>query len=197
MTDGTCNGCELWLVRHGQTDWNIQGLYQGQSDIPLNATGRQQAEELAVQLRGEPFAALYASDLSRAQDTARALSRAVALPVQLDRRLREINQGEWEGQNYRKIIAQFEEPQEQRDPATFRAPGGETVAEVAGRVTAAIHEIVQRHPGGRVLLVSHGVTLATVICLANGLPLTAIYQHLPRHTRPEVIYWPPAETAVA
>ena len=88
---------EIWIVRHGQTDWNVEGRYQGQADRPLNAVGLAQAQQAAEQLRGRDFAAIYSSDLQRARVTAEIIAGQLGLPVQVDRRLREVNQGEWEG----------------------------------------------------------------------------------------------------
>ena len=98
---------ELILVRHGQTDWNVAGRYQGQTDIPLNAVGLQQARALADKLPRRPYAALYSSDLARAAQTAKLLASALDLPVRFDRRLREICQGEWEGKSLQQVSEQF------------------------------------------------------------------------------------------
>jgi 2,3-bisphosphoglycerate-dependent phosphoglycerate mutase len=81
----------LWLIRHGQTDWNLEGRYQGQCDAPLNAAGRAQAEALASRLTGQSFAALYSSDLQRARETAEIIGAQLGLFSQCEVRLREIN----------------------------------------------------------------------------------------------------------
>ena len=96
----------LCLIRHGQTDWNIQGRIQGQTDIPLNETGRTQAYVLAKLLKNEEFAAIFSSDLDRAKETAAILAASFCLPVTVEPRLREVNQGEWEGQLVTDIAAQ-------------------------------------------------------------------------------------------
>jgi signal transduction histidine kinase len=93
----------LLLCRHGRTDWNDLGRYQGQTDVPLNKLGRQQAQALAQLLRSEPIGAVYSSDLSRAADTASEIARFHGLEVRRDARLREINQGRWEGLTVRQI----------------------------------------------------------------------------------------------
>jgi broad specificity phosphatase PhoE len=100
----------LILIRRGQTDWNLAGRYQGQSDLPLNQHGREQALQIARSLDGTGLSAIYASDLARARDTAQILARAAGLKVQLDPWLREINQGEWEGMLFAEIQARY--PQE-------------------------------------------------------------------------------------
>jgi 2,3-bisphosphoglycerate-dependent phosphoglycerate mutase len=83
---------QLWLIRHGLTDWNLEGRYQGQSDIPLNAEGLAQARRLAERLKGTSIEALFSSDLLRAYQTAKILGECLGLPVQADPRLREIHQ---------------------------------------------------------------------------------------------------------
>lgn len=93
----------LILVRHGETDWNVEGRYQGHSDVPLNARGRAQAARLAEALRGSDIRAIYSSDLARARETAEALAHATRLAVQHDPRLREIDQGDWEGMLFLEI----------------------------------------------------------------------------------------------
>lgn len=99
---------ELWLVRHGETDWNRQGLFQGHAGISLNETGLEQAQATAASLAqsGKDFAALYSSPLSRALQTAKETARQLDMPIRLDERLREINQGEWTGKNYKMVVAE-------------------------------------------------------------------------------------------
>jgi 2,3-bisphosphoglycerate-dependent phosphoglycerate mutase len=182
---------ELWLIRHGQTDWNVDGRLQGQTDIPLNETGLTQARELAARLGEQAFRALYSSDLRRAAQTARVIGAALRLEVQLHRGLREICFGEWEGQTpaeirqcYPQIIAE-----RHQHPLDTRSPGGETDREVARRVAAAADEIVRAHPVGPVLVVSHGRALALLTCLACGYPLETVQQHGLENAIPRVVEW--------
>lgn len=179
------------LVRHGQTDWNVQGRYQGQSDIPLNETGLEQARQTAQKLNGHPFAAIFSSDLQRAVQTAAAVARDTDLPVQIDTRLREINQGEWEGHPPHEIKERYPEIWKQRvvDPGGVRPPGGETVNEVAERVKAALDDIAQRYPEEDVLIASHGLALATVICMARSIPLSLAFQAIPQNAEPVWVTW--------
>jgi len=185
---------ELWLIRHGQTDWNLEGRYQGQSDVPLNATGLAQAEAYAASLDGRPFAAIFSSDLARAYQTAAVIAAKVGLPVQTDARLREINQGEWQGRTLTEIKALYNEgaqaSQSQIDPAETRAPGGESVLEVSQRLAAAADDIARAYPVGPVLVVSHGLALASLYCQANRIPLREAYNYISDNTQAVIIHWP-------
>ena len=178
------------MVRHGQTDWNRSGRFQGQTDIPLNEVGMQQAQVLARQLAMESFAAIYSSDLSRAFQTAEAVASLAHLPVQRDTRLREICQGEWEGMDLQQVIEKYnvDMRDSQRDPATSRAPGGESVAEVATRMSQAANEIAVRHPDGKVLLVTHGLACASLFCVVNHISLNEVHDYIPDNATPIVIY---------
>ena len=186
----------LWLVRHGQTDWNLEGRYQGQSDVPLNATGLSQAAAFAASLDGQQFDALYSSDLARAYQTAEVIAARVGLPVQTDPRLREINQGQWQGRTLDEIKGFFnnEGAQAKRvtiDPVTTRAPGGESVWEVSQRMAQTADDIARRYPAGTVLVVGHGLALATLYCQAEGIPLAQVYSHIPENTQATIIDWNP------
>lgn len=184
---------QFWLVRHGQTDWNVEGRWQGQveSAPPLNAAGQAQAEALAAQLNGARFEAIYSSDALRARETAGILAARLRLTVKVDPRLREIHQGEWEGMLGRDIADRYPAAwaARERDPLHARPPGGESVAEVAARLWRAADDILRVHPVGQLLIVSHGLALATLICRARGLPLTQAYQVVPDNAHPEVIEW--------
>ena len=182
---------ELWLIRHGQTDWNVEGRFQGSADVPLNNNGCAQAKRLADKVNGHTFAAVYSSHLKRANKTAQVLADALNLSVIVDDRLREISQGEWEGILFTDIKEQYpnEIVERKTNPQQFRPPGGETVEEVAQRVLQAVNEIAEKYSGKRVLIVSHGLALSTLICLAKDLPLSEAYEHIPDNAEPYVIQW--------
>jgi broad specificity phosphatase PhoE len=179
------------LIRHGQTDWNLEGRYQGQSDVPLNEAGRSQAYELARQLKDQTFAALYSSDLKRASETAEIIATAIGISYSLDVRFREINQGEWEGQQVEVIKARYAGLWNMRtvDPASVRPPGGETVGEVANRAAMAMDDLARLHPRAKVLVVSHGLTLATIICQVRGIPVGQAYTLIPGNTELIWVDW--------
>jgi broad specificity phosphatase PhoE len=179
------------LVRHGQTDWNLLGRYQGQSDVPLNQTGRAQAVVLSRQLQDQSIAAVYSSDLERARETAEILASVLLLPVIIEPRLREINLGEWEGQLVSAIQTRYADLWQQRtlDPAGVRYPGGETVGQVAKRVYTALDDISRVHPIANVLIASHGLALATVICKAQAIPIGKAYQVIPENAEPVWVSW--------
>jgi broad specificity phosphatase PhoE len=185
----------FWLVRHGQTDWNAARRYQGQADIPLNEVGIDQAKSLAKKIITEKFDAIYASDLDRAAKTASILAEALGMPVNTDVRLREICQGIWEGMSLDEVQVKYAEDFKRgaEDPAFSRAPGGESVAEVAERMVQAANEIARRHTGGRILLVSHGLAVSSLYCQANDIPLTQVYQYIPDNAVPLQIDWHPTE----
>jgi broad specificity phosphatase PhoE len=140
----------ILIARHGETDWNRDGIWQGWADPPLNETGRSQARELAEQLRDVPFDAVYASDLRRASETAEIVAAPHGVPVVVDAGLREIDIGSWSGLTRAEIEARF--PNGER-------PDGETRDEHAARVLAAVERIARANPERRVLLVTHGGTM--------------------------------------
>lgn len=184
---------ELWLVRHGQTDWNLTGRWQGQAtNAPgLNSVGHAQTLVLAGQLPRERFSTIFSSDLLRAYQTAELLAESLNLIVTLEPRLREINLGLWEGMLSKDIEARYPRELSQRshDPLLSHAPQGESVMDVVERVRAAVIDIVAAHRDGPVLIVAHGVTLAIIICLAQGIPLTQVYEHIPENAQPHLVEW--------
>jgi broad specificity phosphatase PhoE len=140
----------ILLARHGETDWNLERRVQGHSDTPLNETGRAQALALAQTLEGGELDAVYSSDLVRASDTARVIADRLGLDVTVLPELRERHFGTWEGMTDEEIFNRF--------PAAKSGSwgDGETKEEMRERVLAALHRIADEHPGGRVLVVTHG-----------------------------------------
>ncbi len=155
----------LLLARHGETDWNRDGRWQGWADPPLNEEGREQARRLAEQLRTTPFDAVYSSDLRRAHETADLVSAPHGVPVVADPGLREIDVGDWSGLTRAEIEMRF--PDGER-------PGGETREEHLARVLQAVERIARAHPGERVLLVSHGGTMRALRSHVSDEPLHPI-----------------------
>jgi broad specificity phosphatase PhoE len=148
----------ILLVRHGETDWNLQRRVQGHSDTPLNDNGRDQALALAETLDDAGLDAVYASDLLRARDTARVVADRKGLEVQLMPELRERHFGTWEGLTDTEIYERFP------DAKSHAWWGdGETKEEMRTRVLAALHQIAEEHPDGRVLVVTHGGPVRTLL----------------------------------
>ncbi len=183
----------LWLIRHGQTDWNLTGRWQGQApDAPgLNDAGRAQALALRDELKDVRFSAIYSSELLRARQTAELIAEPMGLTVTLEPRLREINLGMWEGMLSSDIEVQY--PQElterARDPFHARAPQGESPLEVAERVIAAVGDIAGKHQDESVLIVAHGVSLAVIICHTQGIPLDKVYEYIPENAKLYPVKW--------
>lgn len=152
----------LYLIRHGETTWNVEGRYQGHLDPPLTERGRQQAETTAVHLAAIDFAAIYSSDLARAYQTALPLAAKTGLPVHCDVRLREIDQGDWHGVLIGDIRAQWSQSLYgwEADPWRHCPPGGERLEQLQTRVYAAIDEMVTRYPQGIVAVFSHKLPIA-------------------------------------
>lgn len=186
-------GSNLWLIRHGQTDWNLTGRWQGQAPDapPLNEAGRAQALAVRDQLKNGHFTAIYSSDLLRSRQTAQLLAEPLGLNVTLEPRLREMDLGDWEGMPSEEIKDRFpkELAERVRDPMNTRAPGGESPKEVAKRVIAAVDEISVRHCGEPVLIVAHGISLAVILCLARGIPLDHIYEYVPDNAKLCHVEW--------
>jgi 2,3-bisphosphoglycerate-dependent phosphoglycerate mutase len=164
---------ELWLIRHGETDWNVQDRIQGSSDIPLNAAGIEQARRLARRLEGVAFDAVYASDLSRARQTAETALPGAA--VRFDPRLRELAYGIFEGKSWATLDG--EESNEARhwheDRYGRRIPGGESYADLEARVAAFRAELPEQ---GQVIAFAHGGTIRAALYRALGQPVKGVWR---------------------
>jgi broad specificity phosphatase PhoE len=162
----------LILVRHGETDHNRDSITLGRADAPLNARGRAQARAVAASFIRPP-AAIYASPLARAADTARAISIATGVAVVTEPDLIEMDVGEMEHLRRAELRERYPEFLQRwlSDPADARMPGGETLREVQDRAWAAVERIRQEHADAEVVAVAHSFVIATVVCRVLNLPL--------------------------
>ncbi|NCF66636.1 MAG: histidine phosphatase family protein [Chloroflexi bacterium] len=161
----------ILLIRHGLTDWNAEHRWQGHEDIPLNATGTDQARALARRLAGWPIQALYSSDLLRAAQTADILAAAVGLPVTRDSAWRERDVGAFQGLTHAEIQAQYPNEFAEMTRGTINPPHGEDTQKLHARAVSAFDKLVTRHAGQMVAVVSHGGLLHTALLYVLGLPI--------------------------
>ncbi len=168
----------LYLVRHGETEWNKSLKYQGHRDIPLSEEGRAQAGKIALRLSTEKFNAVYASDLSRAMQTAQIISAFHGLEVKALPELRETNFGLWEGLTYSEIDQQFHDVMKgwRSNPRDTKIPEGESLGEVADRCWAGLNKIIDENPGGNVLVVAHGGIIRIAVATVLGMNLNEYWK---------------------
>lgn len=165
---------QLFLLRHGETRWNLERRCQGITDIHLNETGIRQARDVAASLSKEKIHAVYSSSLKRAIQTARAISEPHGLEVIPESGLRELNHGELEGLTFMEIQASYPDFIEnwRRQPAQLLIPGGESILDVEKRAWRIMEQIIQHHhPDETVVVVSHQFPMATILCRITGTPL--------------------------
>lgn len=163
----------ILLARHGETDWNLVGRWQGHADPPLNDAGRRQAEALANELVGDGVAAVYSSDLRRASETARLVAGRLGLPVVEDAGLREIDVGSWSGLTRDEVQERYPEGFA-RWLAGEIGHDGETREQLTARVVGAVERIAGRHSGETVLVVTHGGAIRALHRHAGGEPGAAV-----------------------
>jgi broad specificity phosphatase PhoE len=160
----------ILLIRHGQTDWNAEGRYQGFVDVPLNATGIAQAQALAAHLSDRPIRAVYSSDLQRAHATAAAIAARFGLSVQDDPRWRELHLGVFQGLTTSEITAKYpREMQQMRDDyMDYVVPQGESRRAMQERVYAAYREIAVNEIAPEIAVVAHGGPIRVLLLKLFG-----------------------------
>lgn len=164
---------KLILVRHGQTEWNLLGKYQGQSDIALSEKGRMQAELLAKNFPVDHVDIVYASDLKRAFETGEKIAQRFGCPIIPEKGLREFYFGEWEGHTYKEIVANW--PEEASNffgaPEKLQTPGGETFSILQERAMKTITRIREINEGKTVVAAAHGAIIKTILASLMHIPL--------------------------
>lgn len=164
----------LLLVRHGETEWNRSGRFQGQSDTNLSESGVQQAERLRQRLSAERIDAVFSSDLKRALDTATIIASPHHVPVSPCPELRELDFGELEGKRYEEIQQGYPHLMQwwiSGDLET-QAPQGESPTQLAARVAGFLARLKSDCTAERVLIVAHNGTLQMLVCLLLGISPT-------------------------
>ncbi|MTI61592.1 MAG: alpha-ribazole phosphatase [Firmicutes bacterium] len=157
---------KLFLIRHGQTDWNLAHRYQGQGDISLNKTGISQAVRVASYLTAEEIDGIFSSDLQRAVVTAEKIAQyhqdieLKTLPA-----LREMDFGQWEGLKYQEIEREYPVHLKKwsENPGEITPPGGESLLELQTRVISQVEEICQENQGNNLVLVTHGGVIRALL----------------------------------
>ena len=165
-----------YLIRHGQTDWNLAGRWQGKADQPLNATGHAQAAAIAKRLANHPIHAIYSSDSIRAAATAQAIALPYQLSVQYESALQERGVGIFEGMTRQDILEQYPASYKELQRGIFNPIGGETSAEVQARAVPIFEQIVANHPDESVVIASHGGTIVTILAHVLRLPIEQSYR---------------------
>jgi broad specificity phosphatase PhoE len=161
----------ILLARHGETDWNRDKRFQGHADPPLNEHGRRQAQELAQQLAPDPPEAVYASPLQRARETAEIVAARLGLPVGTHSGLREVDVGSWSGLTRTEVEQDFPEGFRRWVDFGHGWEDGETYEQMAERVETTLLELAGRHPGGRILAVTHAGPVRAAAASARGISI--------------------------
>ena len=164
------NYCTIYLVRHGETEWNKKGILMGQSDSPLTETGIEQVKATAQELKHVDFAAVFSSDLLRAQRTAEIIKLERQLAVQTTKALRERTFGRYEGMSVEEFEKIFKDTFDKLKQLTEKEQQAfkfdrdiESDDDVAGRMITRLREIAVACPGKNVLVVSHGTSIRTFL----------------------------------
>ena len=167
----------ILAIRHGETAWNVDTRLQGHLDIPLNDVGLIQAKHLAQALaQGETIDAIYASDLSRAQNTAEAIAQRVGQTVSTHAGLRERHFGAFQGRTFAEIEVELPEHAwhwRKRTPDWTPPEGGESLLDLRERIVNTVDELAARHPGQHIVMVAHGGVLDILYRAATRLDLQA------------------------
>ena len=170
---GMSHNTSITLIRHGETEWNLSGRWQGHADSPLSPRGVAQAEALGQRMKGEQFDFYYSSDLGRAMHTSELVGGPSGMIAEQYEELRERDLGVLEGMN----TGEMKESQPdvyssfRNDGPDFQVPGGESFRQFCERCSGAIEQLATRHPGSRIALVTHGGVLGAIFRYVLNLPL--------------------------
>ncbi|HFB83250.1 MAG TPA: histidine phosphatase family protein [Thermodesulfatator sp.] len=190
---------KLWLVRHGLTRANQEGIFAGWTDEPLTPEGRLQAQEAGRSLAGEDIVAIYTSPVARTMETARIIGtffpKASIVP---EEGLGEIRIPQWEGKSKKDLLQHPElgYPLWKESPHLFRLPGAETLEALQQRAVSAVEKIACAHPGQAVALVSHLAVIRCLVLHYQGRPLSEYRKVKIANASPVLLYGRPGEILI-
>ena len=162
---------QLYLIRHGESEWNRLSRYTGKQDIPLSELGREQANRLAERLAAEKLPAIYASPLQRARETANIIGRLTRTRVVIEPGLAEIDHGRWEGLTTPQVIQEFpaDHARWRAQPHTVVMPQGESLGDVMRRADASLNRILAEQDRGKIAICSHDAVIRVLLLKTLGL----------------------------
>ena len=165
----------LYMVRHGESEWNVQGRIQGHADVDLTDRGRQQARVLARRLSGVAFDAAYSSDLNRSRETAQIILGDSSTPLQATDRIREYHKGVFQGLTVHEYMRRYPDLYQASlvNDLDFAPTGGETIRQTSSRMAAFVSDLKRQHQDETVLVVGHGGSLRSAVVAIMDLPLEA------------------------
>ncbi|WP_409291368.1 histidine phosphatase family protein [Peribacillus sp. SCS-37] len=168
----------LYIVRHGETEWNTEKRMQGWLDSPLTENGKASALLLGEKLKDVKLDAIYSSTSGRASVTAELIRGERQLPLYLDDLLREMRLGDWEGETHRSIEENYASDFHAywHTPHLFRCTGSETFSETKERAEEMLEKIKEKHPSGSILIVTHAVIIKCLYAIFRNLPVAGIWE---------------------
>jgi broad specificity phosphatase PhoE len=161
----------FYLIRHGEHDWLKRGIAGRVPEVHLNAVGREQAEELALRLKGIRFDGIFSSPMERAVETAEPLAKDLGLELQIAPEITELDFGEWNGKTFEELNRDARWAKWNRERSTYRIPGGESMSEVQGRVVGFMTRLHEEKRDGTFALFSHGDAIRAGLCYWLGMPM--------------------------
>lgn len=169
---------QIYLVRHGQTQWNREEIFRGTADVPLNESGIREAHLTAEALKDKPIKAIYSSPLARAKGTAEAIAALHGLEVIIIDGLKDLCFGEWQGVSHQVVQEQYPELYRNwvEEPHMVTFPDGESLGALQSRAVEAVKRIVLKHPEEIIVMVSHRVVNRVLICGLVGIDLSRFWQ---------------------
>jgi len=170
---------KIWLMRHGQTMWNVEKRFQGSGDSPLTEEGKRQAILVSKRLQNDNITVIFSSPRKRAIQTAAPAANMFSLPIHEHHGLGEISLGKWEGKKYDEIKNLYPVEYEAffHDPASFAGvDGGESLIQVRDRAVEALEEIARNHDGKTALVVSHAITIRLLLTFYMKKPLKELWK---------------------
>lgn len=169
---------KLYIVRHGETEYNVQKRMQGSIDSPLTERGKAHAKDLRNHLQGVRFDKIYSSPSERACKTAEIIRGEAVIPIQIENEFREMNLVHWEGKSREELTALYPEEHDRfwDSPHLHQLEGGDTFQEVQERAVAMLYKLIHENKNGNILIVTHSVVILTISLFFRQLPIERLWE---------------------